>query len=112
MAKYDALHVPVLGARLSGVNFYAVHYDYVRDEAALAALRGAHRDFLRALVGSGLIAAGAYPEASDPGALLIVRADDLAGATTLLDDDPFFTQGLVTRRRVELWTPGIGVFSE
>ncbi|TRY19892.1 hypothetical protein FOJ82_03155 [Tessaracoccus rhinocerotis] len=90
------------------MNLYAVEYSYVTDAAALDEHRPAHREFLRALLPTPLVVAGAYQEADSPGALLLVRADSDAEVEQLLDEDPFWQRKLITQRRVRLWNPGIG----
>lgn len=90
------------------MNLYAVEYSYVRDAAALDEHRPAHREFLRALVPAPLVAAGAYQEAADPGALLLVRAASRDEVEQLLDEDPFWQHELIAERRVNIWNPGIG----
>lgn len=93
------------------MSHFAVHYSYATDAELLSTHRPAHRSFLRGLLDSGLVAAGAYPEADEPGALLIVEADSPAAVAALLDDDPFLVEGLITQRRIELWNPPIGIFA-
>lgn len=92
------------------MNYYAVHYTYVTDADALTAERPAHRDYLRTLGQGGLVAAGAYPEADQPGALLIFKSENARHVEAQLNKDPYWTKDLITERRIELWTPVIGVF--
>ncbi|MCC2592227.1 YciI family protein [Tessaracoccus sp. OS52] len=89
------------------MNTYAVEYTYTEDSQALDEHRGAHREFLRALMPDPLVVAGAYQDGA-PGALLVVRADAAAQVEELLDADPFHIQGLISDRRIRLWNPGIG----
>lgn len=93
------------------MSHFAVHYSYATDAESLTAHRPAHRTFLRSLLDSGLLAAGAYPEAKAPGALLIIEAASEETVAALLDDDPFFVQGLIKERRIQLWNPPIGIFA-
>ncbi len=93
------------------MSHFAVHYSYVTDAALLAQHRPAHRDFLKALLGSGLLAAGAYPEATEPSALLIIEAESDADVAAMLENDPFLREGVITDRRIQLWNPPIGIFS-
>lgn len=90
------------------MNLYAVEYSYADDAEALAEHRPAHRAFLRALLPTTLLAAGAYPDRAEPGALLLVRAESVAQVEEVLNEDPFRTQGLITDRRILLWNPPIG----
>ncbi len=93
------------------MSHYAVHYDYVADAQLLAQHRPAHREFLQSLVGSGLLAAGAYPGAERPSALLLVEAETEAAVAAMLDEDPFLLQGVIAERRIQLWDPPIGIFA-
>lgn len=90
------------------MNLYAVEYSYVPDAAALDEHRPSHREFLRALVPAPLVAAGAYQEDVEPGALLLVRAASRDEVEQLLDEDPFWQRRLIVERRINLWNPGIG----
>ncbi|GAB3819730.1 hypothetical protein GCM10028820_24170 [Tessaracoccus terricola] len=90
------------------MNLYAVEYSYTTDSAGLDEHRPAHREFLRALLPSPLVVAGAYQNSDEPGALLLVRAESDAEVEQLLDEDPFWKQRLITQRRIRLWNPGIG----
>ena len=96
---------------VAGMSHFAVHYSYVPDAALLDQHRPAHREFLRALVGSGVVAAGAYPGAEEPSALLIVEADTADDVAAMLDDDPFLLHGAIAGRRIQLWNPPIGIFA-
>jgi len=93
------------------MSHFAVHYVYVPDAALLTQHRPAHREFLRALVGSGLLAAGAYPEAEQPSALLIVEAESQSAVAAMLENDPFLLQGVIADRRIQLWNPPVGIFA-
>lgn len=93
------------------MSYFAVHYTYVDDAAELSRHRPAHRDFLRGLLGAGLLAAGAYPEAATPAALLIVEAESEQAVAEMLDNDPFLLQGVIAERVILLWNPPIGVFA-
>ena len=67
---------------------YAVEYRYVTDkDEEMAAVRPSHRAFNGRLADEGrLLAAGPYVGTHD--ALIVVRAEDEAGALALLEDDP------------------------
>ncbi len=94
------------------MRYYAVHYTYVDDPELIARHRPAHREYLSSLTALGLVAAGAYPDADVPGALLIFTADDAEAVAELLVDDPFRTNDVISARHIEYWTPVIGVFAE
>ncbi len=93
------------------MSLFAVHYSYDSDAALLERHRPAHREFLRGLLSGGLLAAGAYPEAEEPSALLIVEAESAEAVESMLDDDPFLAVGAITSRLIQRWDPPIGMFS-
>lgn len=90
---------------------FAVEYHYVTDQdEAMAALRPTHRAFNAALAEQDLLlAAGPYVGTHD--ALIVVRADDAAGALALLEEDPFNRAGFIADRIPHEWNPVIGVLS-
>lgn len=93
------------------MSFYAVHYAYTSDSAALDAERAEHRAYLRSLVEQGtLVASGPYVDA-EPSALLIFRADSAEAVRGLLDNDPFQIAGLVEQTTITQWNPILGVFA-
>lgn len=92
------------------MTYFAVEYTYTNDADALAAERPAHRDYLRTLGAGGMLAAGLYPDADVPGALLLFRCNDAREVETMLDKDPYWVKRLIVDRRIKKWTPTIGVF--
>lgn len=85
---------------------FAVEYRYDDRTKTRDEVRPAHRAFLAELHDTGvLVASGPYTDDRAPGALLLVRADDAAGAVTVLDADPFWEAGLVAARSVRSWDP-------
>ena len=44
-------------------------------------------------------------------ALIVVRAEDEAGALSLLEDDPFQQAGFISERIPREWNPVIGVLA-
>lgn len=89
----------------------AVEYQYVTDrDEEMAEVRPLHRAFTADLAEDGrLIASGPYVGTSQ--ALLIVRADDEAGALALLEDDPFHKGGYIAERVVREWNPVTGILA-
>ena len=87
---------------------YAVEYRYVTDrDEEMAGVRPSHRAFNAGLAEEGrLLAAGPYAGGHD--ALIIVRAEDEAGALALLEDDPFNQAGFIAERIPREWSPVIG----
>ena len=102
------------GSRLYAVamsKIYAVEYRYVTDkDEEMAAVRPSHRAFNGRLADEGrLLAAGPYVGAHD--ALIVVRADDEAGALALLEEDPFHQAGYINERIAREWNPVIGLLA-
>jgi uncharacterized protein YciI len=90
---------------------FAVYYQYADQPEAVAAAKPAHRAYLaRRLAEGGLLASG--PFADQPEALLIVRADDRAGADALVAADPITQAGLVQRATIRPWSPNLGPFAD
>lgn len=95
------------------MTIFAVHYSYSDDTGARDEHRPAHREFLGALAGEGVVLlSGPYAtvdEAPDA-ALLLVRGDSAAEIVELLREDPFQQQGLVEQVAVREWTPVLGAW--
>ena len=77
---------------------FAVTYAYPDDSAdARAAVRPAHREFLRGLADEGvLLASGPHAEGEPAGALLLFRSPAKDELLTRLAEDPFQVEGLVS----------------
>lgn len=89
---------------------FAVTYAY---SAATSAGRDEHRprhvEFLQAQFDSGrLVTSGPFGPGEDPGALLIIEADSKADAEALMDQDPFYRNGLVEQRSIRQWNVVFG----
>jgi hypothetical protein len=93
------------------MSLFAVHYSYSDDTTARDEHRPAHREFLSALAGDGVVLlSGPYAavdEAPDA-ALILVRGESAAEIVELLREDPFQQQGLVEQVAVREWSPIIG----
>ena len=87
---------------------FTVEYRYVTDrDEEMAEVRPTHRAFNGDLAAHGrLIAAGPYTGTHD--ALIIVRAEETAGALELLEADPFNQAGFIAERIPREWNPVIG----
>ena len=88
---------------------FAVLYTYDDRESERLATRPAHRDFLFELADKGVVlAGGAYGPGEQPGALLILQADDAETVAKTLDEDPYCTGGFISGREIRHWTQVIG----
>ena len=95
--------------------FFAVTYTYADAADQRDLHRPAHRAFLRGLFDAGVLAAsGPFPPAPGrpDGALLVLRADDEAGALAALDHDPFLLNGLIDDRSAQGWVPVTGPWED
>lgn len=83
----------------------AVVYEYAPDSEQLHAQNGdAHVAFLQRLMDDGVLRlSGRADIDSRRGALLVLTAD-AEQALPLLDEDPFWTAGVIAERRVWPWT--------
>lgn len=94
------------------MTFFAVHYSYVDDSAALDELRPQHRAHLRALFDNGLLVASGPLDTEPSTALLLFRTESEAVVRDALNGDPFMRAGLVREHTVTPWRPVIGVFAQ
>ncbi|MBE9403363.1 YciI family protein [Brachybacterium sp. p3-SID1565] len=90
---------------------YAVTYRYVDDAARLDEVRPEHRAFLREQYEAGRLLLSGPLADGDPGALLIVRGDDVQDAQGVLADDPFRREGLIAEATMRTWNVVIGEFA-
>ncbi len=91
--------------------FYAVHYSYSSDSAALDEARPQHRRFLAGLADAGTVRASGPYVGTEPSALLIFVAEGEQEVRALLDQDPFHEAGLIEKATITEWNPIIGVFA-
>ena len=92
---------------------YLLIYDVVDDYVTRRApLRGAHIAHARAAVDRGdLVLGGALANPPD-GVVLLFLGDSPAAVEAFARDDPYVTNGLVTRWRVREWTTVVGPDAE
>ncbi|MCC9310341.1 YciI family protein [Kitasatospora sp. RB6PN24] len=86
--------------------YYAVEYVFSPDKRHLR-VRPTHREYLAGLAEAGRIVL-CGPLTSDTGGLLIFRAEDEAEVRTMVDHDPYTTAGVLSRVRIEQWSPVLG----
>ncbi|MBT2551062.1 hypothetical protein J7I85_22685 [Arthrobacter sp. ISL-65] len=84
---------------------FAVTYAY---SAGSTAGRDEHRprhvEFLQEQFDNGrLVKSGPFGPDEDPGALLIIEAASKADVEALMDQDPFYLNGLVEQRSIRQW---------
>lgn len=83
---------------------FAVSYAYAPgSEEARAAHRPAHLAFLQGLHRAGILYMSGPLASTDPSALLILQDTDRDTLSARLDEDPFFTEGLIAQRTVAEW---------
>ena len=93
------------------MTIYAVQYTYDDRSAARDEVRPEHRAYLRGLAEHGtLLGSGPFTD-GEPGALLILQAQDAWTIDTLLADDPFAREGLIARTVVRQWDIVIGAWA-
>jgi hypothetical protein len=88
---------------------YILFYDVVEDYLARRSeFRQLHLDHARKAFERGeLVLAGALAEPVD-GAVLVFRGDSPQAAEEFAKEDPYVTNGLVTRWRVRKWATVVG----
>ncbi len=91
------------------VPLHAVLYRYADAPARFDEHRPALKDHLAWLVERGRIVISGPLTDGDPGALLILHADDADQVAALLDRDPFRSLGLFAHREIRSWSPFFGV---
>lgn len=88
---------------------FAVEYVYTADTAKRDEVRPAHRAFLAEAAGRGeLLVSG--PWADNTGALLVFEAEDETTLKQLLQHDPFAEADLVSRVRINEYSPVLGAW--
>jgi hypothetical protein len=86
---------------------FAVEYVYTADTAKRDEVRPAHRAFLAEAQSRGeLLVSG--PWVNNTGALLIFEVADEAALKALLEHDPFAEADLVSRVRINEFSPVLG----
>lgn len=93
------------------MSFYAVTYHYIDAPEQIAAIRPAHREWLKLQLDTGKLKASG-PMVDFAGALLIFELGDLASLAALLDNDPFDIAGFIDERVIHEWNPAFGPWSD
>jgi uncharacterized protein YciI len=84
---------------------FAVTYAYTANSSAgRDEHRPHHVEFLQEQFDVGtLVKSGPFGPEEAPGALLIIEADSKAAVEALMDQDPFYRNGLVAQRSIRQW---------
>lgn len=90
------------------MSLFAVRYTYDERAEVRDAYRPEHRAWLAGQADAGvLLGSGPYTD-GEPGALLLLRADDEESLRGLLAQDPFAREGLVAATEVRGWNLVLG----
>lgn len=89
---------------------FAVTYAYAANSSAgRDEHRPLHVEFLQEQFdGGALVKSGPFGPEEDPGALLIIEADSKADVEALMNQDPFYRNGLVAQRSIRQWNVVFG----
>lgn len=83
---------------------FAVTYDYTPDGDAQRDIhRPAHVEFLRGLHADGTLYMSGPLATVPPRAQLVFEADDQDALEAILDNDPFYAEGLIATRTISQW---------
>jgi uncharacterized protein len=86
---------------------FAAVIEYAQDQAKIAEIRPAHRQYLAGLRERGQLAVSG-PFTDDSGALIIYEAASREEAERLLQGDPFHKNGIFLKYQIRPWSPVIG----
>lgn len=87
-------------------------YEYTYDASLsdkMDEIRPLHRGYLGEGAKTGKVL-GSGPYMDTLGALILVRFDSAAEAAEFMDKDPFFVNGLVSKRVIHEWKDVLGAF--
>ena len=89
---------------------FTVTYAYAADSSAgRDEHRPRHVQFLQRQFDDGtLVKSGPFGPEEDPGALLIIEAGSKADVEALMNQDPFYLNGLVEQRSIRQWNVFFG----
>lgn len=84
------------------MTMFAVMLTYIDDKDTIAKVRPAHREHLKRQFDAGrLYHAGPY--ADDTGGMAIYTAESEEEVRSILAEDPFTTEGIITELEVKEW---------
>lgn len=95
------------------MTYFAVSYEYNPNNPQIAKTRPAHREFIASLHAEGkILGSGPHPD-SLGGALIILQLADATSTKdviALMDQDPYYIAGTITKRSFREWNPVINSF--
>lgn len=99
---------------ISHMKYFAVTYDYDPNSPRIAQERPRHREFIAGLKESGTILGSGPFTDSAGGALIVIQFSNedttLEQAKSVMNQDPFWSEKLITARTVREWNPVINTF--
>lgn len=87
--------------------WYLVEITY--DLEKMPEVRPRHREFLAKLVATGDVAI-AGPLGDGTGGITLYRADDEAALAEIIDQDPYYLEGVAAKRTVREYKPVLGAW--
>ncbi|ANE04236.1 YciI family protein [Corynebacterium crudilactis] len=95
------------------MTYFAVLYTYNPDNEKIVDARPAHREFIATLHGEGkIIGSGPFTDGNG-GALISIQLAEgstVADAEAVMNNDPFYSEGLLDNRVIHTWNPVIKSF--
>jgi uncharacterized protein YciI len=85
--------------------WFLVEIRYVQEK--LDEVRPQHRKFLTDLAEQGIVALGG-PLGDGSGGISLYQAADEAALLEIIDQDPYYTEGVAAERTVREWMPVLG----
>ena len=87
--------------------WFLVEIVYVQEK--MPEVRPRHRDFLRALAEQGRVAV-AGPLGDGTGGISLYQAEDEAALKEIIDQDPYYLEGVAAQRTVREFKPVLGAW--
>lgn len=85
--------------------WFIVEIRYIPEK--LADVRPRHRSFIEELAAQGTVAV-AGPLADDSGGVVIYQAESAEALQSIIDADPYYTEGVIAERTVREFAPVLG----
>lgn len=95
------------------MTYFAVTCSYSPDSEAVVELRPTHREFIATLLAEGnIVGSGPFTD-GEGGALIVIalpEGSNLVDAETLMNNDPFYKEGVLENRTIQTWNPVSKIF--